>query len=43
MQGREFRAVLVSTVRSCADDPKLGEQDPFLNDPKVCINYVQGS
>ena len=29
--------MFLSTVRTCFSRPDLGEQDPFLNNPKVII------
>ena len=36
VQGKEFRALVVSTVRTCADVPIPEDEIDFLSNPKVC-------
>ena len=36
VQGREYRALIVSTVRTCrSETPDIDHESSFINDPKV--------
>ena len=40
VQGEEFRALIVSTVRTCTKKPPLQQGTGFLTDPKACTSIV---
>ena len=43
VQGKEFRAVIISTVRTCASDAKkvdeIEMEEGFFTNPKVRLNF----
>ena len=40
VQGREFRALILSTVRTCSTEPSEEEEAGFLTNPKVSCDCV---
>ena len=39
VQGKEYRALLISTVRTCSTEPPAEEEAGFLTNPKVSHDY----
>ena len=37
VQGEEFRALIISTVRTCTKEPSPEEDGGFLTDPRVYV------
>ena len=40
VQGKEYRALILSTVRTCVVEPNEGEESSFLSNPKVRMYVV---
>ena len=41
VQGKEYRALILSTVRTCVVEPNEGEESSFLSNPKVRMYVVR--
>ena len=40
VQGQEYRALLLSTVRTCTVEPGDSDEGSFLSSPKVSASYM---
>ena len=38
VQGKEFRALIISTVRTSSSEPVSEKEAGFLTNPKVCVH-----